>query len=158
MKDFATATNLGLTTAATLLTPPGTKTILSGLATAVTGLDKAYDEKMLLANSMQALQTQMRADRKARAAVIYAKMLKDNGSRKTPTPIEEYTLPMALSDANGYYQAGTLASALVGLSKTVANAEQHADTAKGLHGPDPVAVTSARETAVPPINRRCDPR
>jgi hypothetical protein len=144
---LATATSLGLTTAATLVSPAQTKTILAGIATAVTGLDKAYIEKELLSNAMQALQTQMRADRKGQAAVIYAKMFK---GPSIITPITEYTLPMALSDADSYYQAGTMASALIGLSKTVANAEQRAERAKSESGPNPGAVSSAREIAAPP--------
>ena len=149
---LATATSLGLTTSATLFTPPGTKTILSGIATAVTGLDKAYNEKVLLTNTIQALQTQMRADRKTQAGVIFAKMFRNTGDTRIITSIAEYTLPMALSDADGYYQAGTLASALIGLSKTVANADRNADTAKSDAGPNPVSVSNVRETAAPRAN------
>ena len=116
---LGTAAILGLTTASTLVSPAPTKTILSGLATGVTGLDKAYNEKELLSNAMQALQTQMRADRKAQAAEIYAKMLRGTGNAKQPTPIGEYTWSMALADAEAYYQAGTVSSALIGLSRTV---------------------------------------
>lgn len=146
----ATLTSLGLTTAATLLPSASTKAILAGAATAVTGADKAYNEKELLSNTIQALQTQMRADRKTQAATIYAKMFKDNGNNtKTPTPIAEYTLPMALSDAEVYYQAGTIASALIGLSKTLANAEQNADEAKSQKGPNPTAVSDAKGIAAP---------
>ncbi len=147
---LATATSLGLTTSATLVGAAPTKTILSGVATGVTGLDKAYNEKELLSNAVQALQTQMRADRQRQAAVIYAKMFKDSGSNaKTPTPISEYTLPMALSDSEAYYQAGTVASALVGLSRTVANAETNADQAKSEAGPNPTAVGNVNRTAAP---------
>ncbi len=146
----ATLVTLGLTTASTLVGSAGTKTILSGAATAVVGADKAYSEKELLSNTIQALQTQMRADRKTQAAVIYAKMFKDaSNNTKTITPIVEYTLPMALSDAEGYYQAGTIASALIGLSKTVANAEQNADQAKSQAGPNPAAVSDAKATSAP---------
>jgi hypothetical protein len=146
----ATLATLGLTTASTLVGSAGTKTILSGAATAVVGADKAYNEKQLLSNTIQALQTQMRADRKTQAAVIYAKMFKDAGNNtKAITPIVEYTLPMALSDADNYYQAGTIASALIGLSKTVANAEQNADQAKSQAGPNPGAVSDAKITAAP---------
>jgi len=146
----ATLATLGLTTASTLVGSAGTKTILSGAATAVVGADKAYNEKQLLSNTIQALQTQMRADRKTQAAVIYAKMFKDAGNNtKAITPIVEYTLPMALSDADNYYQAGTIASALIGLSKTVANAEQNADQAKSQAGPNPGAVSDAKVTAAP---------
>src|SRR3977135_3602122 len=60
----ATLATLGLTTASTLVGSAGKKPILSGAATAVGGADKAYNEKQLLSNTIQALQTQMRADRK----------------------------------------------------------------------------------------------
>jgi hypothetical protein len=147
---LATAVSLGLTTSATLVPLAQTKTLLAGIATGVTGLDKAYDEKELLSNTIQALQTQMRADRKTQAAVIYAKMFRDAGNNtKTITPIADYTLPMALSDADAYYQAGTVASALIGLSKTVANAETNADQAKAAKGPNPDAVMDANTTAAP---------
>ena len=76
----ATAVELGLTTAATLVPVAQTKTLLAALATGVTGLDKAYNEKELLSNAIQALQTQMRADRKSEAGQIYAKMFKDAGN------------------------------------------------------------------------------
>jgi hypothetical protein len=146
----ATLTSLGLTTAATLLPSASTKAILAGAATAVTGADKAYSEKELLSNTIQALQTQMRADRKTQAAAIYAKMFRDAGNNtKTPTPIAEYTLPMALSDAEVYYQAGTIASALIGLSRTLANAEQNADEAKSQKGPNGNAVSDAKGIAAP---------
>jgi len=144
---LATATSLGLTTTASLIPVAQTSRLLSGIATGVTGLDKAYDEKQLLSNTMQALQAQMRADRKTWAAEIQAKMLKSD--KRTVTPITEYTLPMALSDADAYYQAGTIASALIGLSKTVANAETNAQQAKSDSGPNPVAVSQVRSTAHP---------
>jgi hypothetical protein len=137
----ATLAILGLTSAATLVDAASTKSILSATATAVTGADKAFSDKVLLSNTIQALQVQMRADRQTQAAVIFAKMA---------TPIDEYTLPMALSDVDKYYQAGTLASALVGLNKTVANAEQHAMTAHDLAGPNGELVTSLKTVANPP--------
>jgi hypothetical protein len=147
---LATAASLGLTTSATLVPVAQTKTLLSALATGVTGLDKAYTEKELLSNTIQALQTQMRADRKAQAAVIYAKMFKDGGSNtKIITPIAEYTLPMALSDADTYYAAGTFGSALIGLSKTMANNEKNADDAKTASGPNPDAVSNVKALAHP---------
>jgi hypothetical protein len=144
---LATAVNLGLTTSATLIPVAQTKTLLSGLATGITGLDKAYTEKELLSNTIQALQTQMRADRKEQAGVIYAKMFKD--STGGITPITEYTLPMALSDLDVYYQAGTVSSALLGLSMTVATKEASADQAKSAAGPNPVAVSSVKVLASP---------
>ena len=96
---LGTATVLGLTTSSTLVGAAATKTILSGIATGVAGLDKAYNEKELLSNAMQALQTQMRADRNAQAAQIYARMFTTD---KKPTPISQYTWTMALSDAEAF--------------------------------------------------------
>jgi hypothetical protein len=146
----ATLASLGLSTSATLFAAAYTKTVLSAANAAVTGADQAYDRKELLSNQMQALQTQMRADRKTQAAVIYAKMYKDTGtSARIPTAIGEYTLPMALSDADAYYQAGTITSALVGLMKTVTIAETNADLAKSQAGPNPVAVMNVTTTATP---------
>lgn len=156
---LATAASLGLTTSATLLSPAGTKSILSGIATGVTGLDKGYNEKVLLSNTIQALQTQMRADRKTQAGTIYAKMFKDlTSSTRVVTPIIEYTLPMALSDLDTYYQAGTVSSALIGLSKTVANADQTADQVKAATGPNPSAVATVKTSAAPLTPSRTERR
>jgi hypothetical protein len=147
---IATATGLGLTTAATLIGPAQTKAILAGIATAVIGLDKAYNEKELLSNTIQALQMQMRADRKTQAGTIYAKMFRDiSSTTRIVTPIADYTLPMALSDADAYYQAGTIASALIGFSKTLANADRAAEQAKDKSGPNPITVSNVKETAAP---------
>jgi hypothetical protein len=141
----ATAVSLGLTGTATLIPVAQTTRLLSGIATGVTGLDKAYNEKELLSNTIQALQTQMRFDRKARAADIQAKMVKTD--KVTATSIIEYPLAMALSDAEAYYQAGTMASALIGLPKTLANAETNAAQAKADTGPNAPAVSQAAATA-----------
>src|ERR1700730_6175856 len=142
---LATAVSLGLTGTASLIPVAQTSRILSGIATGVTGLDQAYNEKELLSNTIQALQTQMRADRKTWAAEIQAKMLRPDKS--TVTPITEYTLAMALSDADSYYQAGTIASALIGLSKTLANKEASAAQAKADSGPKVAAVSQAIATS-----------
>jgi hypothetical protein len=137
----ATLAVLGLTSVASLITVASTSRILAGTATVVTGADKAFSDKVLLSNTIQALQAQMRADRQTQAAVIISKM---------PTPIAQYTLPMALSDVDKYYQAGTLASALIGLQKTVAIAEQRASTAHDLAGPNGEVVSAIRMIANPP--------
>ncbi len=137
----ATLATLGLTSTAALIQPASTKSILSETAAFVTGADKAFSDKILLSNTIQALQVQMRTDRQTQAAAIFAKMA---------TPIEEYTLPMALSDVDKYYQAGTLASALVGLNRTVAVAEQHAATAHDLAGPNGEFVANLKAVANPP--------
>jgi hypothetical protein len=142
----ATLVSLGLTGSASLLTSATTDRILSGVATVVTGADKAYNEKELLSNTIQALQVQMRMDRKAEAAAILTAMMQ-NGR---PTPIDQYPLAMALSDVDQYYQAGTVASALIGLSKTLANAGQNAATARDLAGPNGDQVSAIKAIATPP--------
>ena len=92
----------------------------------------------------------MRADRKTQAGTIYAKMFRDiSSTTRIITPIADYTLPMALSDADAYYQAGTVASALVGLSRTLANADRAAEQAKDKAGPNPITVSNVKETAAP---------
>jgi hypothetical protein len=141
----ATLVSLGLTSTASLITVASTTRILAGAATVVTGSDKAFSDKVLLSNTIQALQAQMRADRKQQAAIILAAMLRTGH----PTPIDEYPLAMALSDVDHYYQAGTVASALVGLQRTVANAEQSADLAKLREAPNPPQALDAKVTAVP---------
>jgi hypothetical protein len=60
---------------------------------------------------------------------------------------------MALSDADAYYQAGTIASALIGLSKTLANKEQNSEQAKAAAGPNPDAVLNATITSSPLSNQ-----
>jgi hypothetical protein len=142
----ATLVSLGLTGSASLLTSATTDRILAGVATVVTGADKAYNEKELLSNTIQALQAQMRADRKAQAAAILIAMMQ-NGR---PTPIDQYPLALALSDVDHYYQAGTVASALIGLSKTVANADTSASTARDLAGPNGDQVAAIKAIATPP--------
>lgn len=145
----ATVANLGLTASATLIPVVQTKTLLSGIATGLTGVDKAVGEKILLNNAIQALQTQMRADRKTQAAIIYTRMLKEIGNTKVVTSIGEYTLPMAMSDADTYYQMGTMSSALIGLSKTVANADQSADQEKLKNGPNGEAAANVKAASLP---------
>jgi hypothetical protein len=143
----ATLVSMGLTTTASLIAVESTSHILSGAATVVTGSDKAFNEKLLLSNTIQALQTQMRADRKEMAAEIWAKILRG----RVPTSIDEYPLAMALSDVEHYRQVGTIASALIGLSKTVAIAEQRADRAKAEAGPAPDQVAMVKDIARPPV-------
>lgn len=76
-------------------------------------------------------------------------MLQGTGATQTVTPIDQYPLAMALSDCERYYQAGTVASALIGLNKTISNAENNADTAKDQAGPNATQVSQAKATASP---------
>lgn len=110
----ATLINLGLTGAASVIPAGETTKALSAAATGVTGAAAAYDKDILLSQSIQNLETQMRADRNNQAAVIFANM---------KCSVAQYTVGQALSDIEVYRRAGTLTNALIGISKTVGNAE-----------------------------------
>jgi hypothetical protein len=114
-----------LTTTGALVAAPTTH-ILSAVASGVNGIDSAYNQKILLSNAIQNLQTQMRSDRSEQASYIYANM---------KCSASAYPLGMALSDLELYYRAGTVPSALIGLSKTVNKAETDAKAAKQANAP-----------------------
>jgi hypothetical protein len=100
----------GLSTAATLVAPAATKTILSAAATGVLAVKGHYDSEVLLAQSMRTIQKQMRASRNLVAANISAKLVQG---------VTEYPLSAALSDLEEYYAAGTLTSGVIDTSTTV---------------------------------------
>jgi hypothetical protein len=120
------------TTGAVVAAP--TAHILSAVTSGVNGIDSAYNQKILLSNAIQNLETQMRSDRSDQAAYIYANMKCSTGS---------YPMAMALSDIELYYRAGTLPSALIGLSKTVNKADTDSKAAKQANAPAaPAAATT----------------
>jgi hypothetical protein len=137
---MATAVNLGLTGTASLIPVAQTSRLLSGIATGVTGLDTAYNEKILLSKTIQNVQTQMRANRNDQAAIILANM-KCN--------IQAYPVGMALSDLEAYYRAGTFTAGLLNLTNTVNKAETEAKANKEAQSPapSPAAVTQLRAAA-----------
>ncbi len=118
---ITTASNIGLTTASVLVPAVQTKDILTGIAGGITGVNAAYDDKVLLNKTIQLLQIQMRAARSQIALKIYAAM---------KLPATEYTLGMAMSDLEDYYRAGTMAGALIDVSNTVSGNANAANAAK----------------------------
>ncbi len=108
---LATTTNIALMGTSSLIAPVQTKNILSAAAGGLTGANAAYNDDILLNRTIQVLQSQMRANRSRKAAFILAKL----GS-----PISVYPIGMAQSDLEDYYQAGTLTSALVEVTHSVA--------------------------------------
>jgi hypothetical protein len=106
----ALTTAEGLSTAATLVAPAATKTILSAAATGVLAVKGHYDSEVLLAQSMRNIQKQMRASRNLLAAAISAKLVQS---------VTDYPLSSALSDLEEYYAAGTLTSGVIDTSTTV---------------------------------------
>jgi hypothetical protein len=138
---IAAATTIALTTTSSLLTPGTTAQILTGTAGALTGVKAAYNEKVLLRNSIQLLQTQMRANRALVSSRIIQRLGSDDAS---------YPLPLALSDLEEYYRAGTLTGAAIKAQATVSDSEQVAEQARQSvivynvrNGPGQVALRNA---------------
>jgi hypothetical protein len=119
---FATLTTAeGLSTAATLVTPTVTKSILSGLTTAVVATKGHYESEILLAQTMRTIQKQMRASRHVIAEHITARMGQDIG---------DYPLAAALGDVEDYYRAGTLTTGVLDTSTTVGEQEKASEQRK----------------------------
>ena len=100
----------GLSTAATLVIPAATKTILSAAATGVLATKGHYDSEVLLAQTVRTIQKQMRSSRNSIATSISGKMAQN---------VTDYPLWAALSDVEDYYNAGTLTTGVVDVSTTV---------------------------------------
>ncbi|MGO3934906.1 hypothetical protein NP284_42250 [Rhodopseudomonas pseudopalustris] len=107
----AAAATLGLTTASGLLAPVATKNILTGAAGFITGTRAAYDNDVLLAQSVQWIQSQMRAKR----GEIYGRIV--SGMQLSTS---EYPLAAALSDLEAYYRAGTFTGGMLSTSEVLA--------------------------------------
>lgn len=135
--DFAAkAANLALTGTATLIPVQQTARLLNGIATGVSSLDDAYNAKILRAQLIQNIQAAMRIGRHQQAAVIYANM---------KCPIDKYPLPMALSDLEAYYRAGTVTAGLIKLTQTVTKAEKDAKAGEDSQKPgNPDALAELR--------------
>jgi hypothetical protein len=131
----AAATTLGLTTASGLIGPVATKNLLTGLAGFVTGTRAAYDNDILLAHSVQWIQSQMEATR----AVVYNRIL--SGMKLSTTA---YPLAAALSDLEAYYRAGTFTGGLLATSQIVAADALGAEDSKN----NIVAVSFSPTTAL----------
>jgi hypothetical protein len=103
----AAAATLGLTTASGLVAPVATKNLLTGLAGFVTGTRAAYDNDVLLAHSVQWIQSQMRTQR----SIVAERIL-----RGIKFPTNEYPIAAALTDLEDYYRAGTFTGGILGTS------------------------------------------
>jgi hypothetical protein len=130
-----TLITLGLTGAASVIPAGDATKALSAAATGITGATAAYDKDILLSQSIQNLQAQMRTDRNNQGAILLANM---------KCPIDKYPVGQALSDLELYYRAGTMTNALIGLSKTVHNAETTAKATKDSVNPSQSVSAPAR--------------
>lgn len=91
------------------------------IAGGLTGAKAAYSDEILFNKTIQVLQNQMRTNRFRVASRILPRI----GS-----PSSAYTLGMALSDLDDYYNAGTITSALLAVSNTVGQDAINAKYAK----------------------------
>lgn len=111
----AALAGLGAGVGGTLATG-GASQSFSLASTVIAGTQTAFNEKILADRTLQALSSQMRANRDR----IKAEILK-----KLNTPIDRYPLSAALSDLELYRQGGTLAGAILGISESARIAEDN---------------------------------
>jgi len=114
---FGSVTSLGVSTAASTIPAGQTTKILAAVVTGITGTKVAFDRDVLLTQTVQTIQGQMRTDRARQAKLMLSRMA---------CPIAKYPLYLALIDLEAYRQAGTFDSALQSLAKSVASAEEKA--------------------------------
>lgn len=118
---------LGLTAASTISTHTPTKTILSALSTAFTGVNLSIDKNFFAQQTYQAIAVAMSTRRdKARTAIIQS--LQDNDA-------EDYSLEAAKRDLVAYFYAGTLPGGLQELQEEAGNAskQQSVDPQATIH-------------------------
>ena len=109
--DFGTSViNLGIAAATATVGGEQIKAILGATQTAVLGVESAFNEEILLEQTIQVLTTKMVAER----AVVAQRLRSGMAS-----PLVDYPLVAGLSDLGAYYRAGTLAGALSDLSAQV---------------------------------------
>jgi hypothetical protein len=136
----------GLSTAATLVVPAATKTILSAAATGVLAAKGHYESEVLVAQTIRTIQKQMRASRNVIATGISGKM---NQS------VADYPLWAALSDVEDYYNAGTLTTGIIDTSTTVGEREEETklkrqEVSQLPMSARPSAVLNDTTTPIPP--------
>ena len=114
---YVGATRSAFETGATLIDATGVKTVLSALATFTGSTQTLANEAFYYEQTGPALINAMRADRKTAHLPILAGMKSE---------YKDYPLTAAMADLDAYFRAGTIASAVIALSKTTANAEEEA--------------------------------
>jgi hypothetical protein len=123
--------------AGALLVVAPTTRILSGVAGGFTGIKGSYQSDVLGSKTVEIIQSQMRANRDEVATEIIQKMSE---------PTSTYPLPLAYSDLETYYRAGTITSGLikaadiVGTNAQEAQATRQETTIKGIASDDTAQV------------------
>jgi hypothetical protein len=101
-------------TAGALMTPVNTVRVLSGLAALTGTLQESANKEFYFDNAIDALIIQMRADR---AEALYP--LINNQIKQ----YDDYSIERAIADVTTFYRAGTLASAIISISKSANSAQ-----------------------------------
>lgn len=114
-------TSLAVTTAATITSSIHAKTILSAIATALTGAKAAINKDVFYDKTVPVLLAQMIAMRKQVLVRLRTGLSQE---------ITDYSLNRALTDVDDYYAAGTITAALAGI--TEAAGKSSGDAAKAL--------------------------
>ena len=122
LKDTsADIVTLGLTAASTAVGGAEVKTILSAIATGVVGASSSLDKNILQNNTVQALELEMRSLRAQKEKDLIIGMAESDA---------HYPLQSGIRDVIGYYYAGSLTDAMLGLvAKTGSDAEASRVTA-----------------------------
>jgi hypothetical protein len=112
--------NLGLTTAATATPGAAAKTVLSAIATGLSGTKTIINEDVIYKQAIAAVCNQMDADRDQQFTV----MLKEMNNAESISGAASYSMDQAKDDLLIYFADGTFSHALDSLqSKTAANKE-----------------------------------
>jgi hypothetical protein len=117
----ADSASQGLNTAGALFVAVPTVRILSGVAGGITGIKGSYQSDLLGSKTVDIIQAQMRANRDEVAKQIIQKM---------GQPTSTYPLPLAYTDLETYYRAGTFASGIIKAAEVVAANAAEAQDAK----------------------------
>ncbi len=124
--------------------PEKASQILSALSAGIAGASASFDKEILIDQTIQALLTQMRANRAQVANRIVSHM---------KLPVADYPLTRALKDIEDYYQGGTLVGALVGINENaglaVAVAEGRAQATPDIRPTDIGIGTPLRDDEAP---------
>jgi hypothetical protein len=132
----ADVVNIGLTSSAALVAAQQAKTVLAAVASGLTGVKSSYNDDILLNKTIQILQNQMRANRAQVAARIFLHLKASSSA---------YPLPVALSELEDYYRAGTVTGALVQVSASVAIDETRSNQEKNVALSQLATINSARD-------------
>jgi hypothetical protein len=130
---YVGALRSSLETAGALMTPANTIRILSGLAALTGTLQESANKEFYFDNAIDALIIQMRADRAEALYPLISNQVK---------PYDDYSIERAIADVTTFYRAGTLASAIISISKSATNTQIEAQKKlDNINAPDPKTET-----------------